>query len=138
MNKRFFIAWVVIFIVWMAGSGLVHGMLLGADYKAMGALFRPEADAEKYFPLMIFAHVLLAGAFTWIYARGVEARPWFGQGIRFAVVVSMLTIVPTYLIYFVVQPMPSALVIKQVCLDSALMLLLGVVVAFIYRDGTRG
>jgi hypothetical protein len=84
---------------------------------------------------MIFAHVLLSGAFAWIYSRGVEAKPWLGQGIRFGIVISLLTIVPTYIIYYVVQPMPVDLVIKQIAFDGIWMILLGVVVAFVYRNG---
>lgn len=30
----------------------------------------------------ILAHVIMSGAFAWIYARGNEAKPWLGQGIR--------------------------------------------------------
>ena len=32
----------------------------------------------------------MAGAFTWIYARGVENKPWLGQGLRFGVAVAFL------------------------------------------------
>ena len=39
------------------------------------------------------AHVLLAGAFTWIYSKGVRAADWLGQGLRFGVAVVLLTIV---------------------------------------------
>jgi hypothetical protein len=89
---------------------------------------------QQYFPLMILAHVMLAGAFTWIYGRGCEAaRPWLGQGLRFGVAVALLTVVPTYLIYFVVQPTPGMLVAKQVVLDGALIVILGVVIAWWYR-----
>ena len=84
MNKRLFIAWLVIFVAWMAGSFIVHGVLLHDDYAKLSGLFRSEADAQTYVPLMILAHVLLAGAFVWIYSRGVEARPWLPQGIRLA------------------------------------------------------
>ncbi len=137
MNKRFVIAWLVIFVVWMAGSFVVHGMLLHADYAKLPTLFRPEADAQQYFPLMLLAHVIMAGAFVWIYARGVEARPWLGQGIRFGFVVALLTVVPTYMIYYVVQPMPGMHVVKQIVFDGILLLVLAVVVAFLYRNDQR-
>jgi multisubunit Na+/H+ antiporter MnhC subunit len=138
MNKRFFIAWAVLFVAWFAGSFVVHGMLLGGDYKALqGQLFRTEADSQQYFPWMILAHVLMSGAFVWIYAKGVESRDWFPQGLRYGVAIALLGIVPTYLIYFAVQPTPQALVIKQIVFDGALMLVLGVIVAFIYRDAGR-
>ncbi len=135
MNRKFFIAWLVLFIAWMAGSFVVHGALLGPDYaKLTGTLFRPEADAQKYFPLMILAHVILAGAFVWIYARGVEAKPWLPQGMRFGIAIALLTIVPTYIIYYVVQPTPGELAAKQIAFDGALTVILGVIAAWLYRD----
>ena len=137
MNKRFVIAWIVVFVVWMLGSFVVHGMLLHDDYMRLTNLFRPEADAQQYFPWMIAAHVILSGAFVWIYSRGVEATPWMGQGLRFGIAVALLTIVPTYMIYYVVQPMPASTVIKQIVFDGVLMLVLGLVVAFVYKDRAR-
>jgi len=134
MNKRFFIAWIVIFVVWMAGSFVVHATLLHDDYAKLSGLFRSEADSQAYFPLMILAHLLLSGAFVWIYSRGVEAKPWLPQGIRFGVAIALLTIVPTYIIYYVVQPMPGAVVVKQIVFDGILILILGVVAAFLYRQ----
>ncbi|MGH8285087.1 MAG: hypothetical protein ACRETT_04900 [Steroidobacteraceae bacterium] len=134
MNKKFFIAWIVIFVAWMAGSFLVHGLLLHDDYAQLPNLFRPEAEAQKYFPLMILAHVIMAGAFVWIYSRGVEARSWLPQGIRFGVAVALLAIVPIYMIYYVVQPMPGLHVVKQIVFDGILIVILGAIVAFIYRQ----
>jgi hypothetical protein len=133
MNKKFLIAWVVLFIAWFIGSFVVHGVLLSADYMQLTSLFRTEADAQKYFPLMILAHVILAGAFVWIYARGVEAKPWLAQGVRFGIAVALLTIVPSYLIYFAVQPMPANVVIKQIVFDGILLVILGIIVAWLYR-----
>jgi hypothetical protein len=133
MNKKFFIGWVVIFIAWFLGSYVVHGVLLHDDYMKVPNLFRPEADAQQFFPWMILAHVILSGAFVWIYARGAEAKPWLAQGLRFGVAILLLTIVPTYMIYYVVQPMPASTVVKQVVFDGTLILILGVIVAFVYR-----
>jgi hypothetical protein len=134
MNKKFIIAWIVLFIAWFMGSFVVHGVLLSSDYMQLTDLFRTEADQQKHFPLMILAHLILSGAFVWIYARGAEAKPWLAQGVRFGVAVALLTIVPTYMIYFVVQPMPGALVIKQIVFDGVLMIILGTIVAWLYRN----
>ena len=133
MNRKMIVAWVVIFIAWFFGSFIVHGVLLRSDYLQLANLFRTEADEHQYFPLMILAHIIMSGAFVWIYARGVEARPWMAQGVRFGIAVALLTIVPTYIIYFVVQPMPGAVVIKQIVFDGILMLILGAIVAWLYR-----
>ena len=136
MNKKLIIAWIVIFVAWFLGSFVVHGVLLNADYTRLsGTLFRTPADSQHYFPLMILAHLMLSGAFAWIYARGVEPKPWLGQGVRFGIAVAFLTTIPTYLIYFVVQPMPAETVVKQILFDGALMVILGVVAGWLYRDG---
>ena len=137
MDRRFFIAWVVLFVAWMAGSFMVHGTLLHADYSQLSNLFRTEEDAQRHFPLMILAHVILSGAFVWIYARGAENKPWLGQGLRYGLAVALLSFVPIYVIYYVVQPMPGSLVIKQIVLDGILLLLLGAIVAYLYRAPTR-
>jgi hypothetical protein len=86
---------------------------------------------------MILAHIFMAGAFAWIYARGVEPKPWLGQGMRFGIAVAFLTVVPIYMIYYVVQPMPGGLVVKQIVFDGILTVILGIVVAFLYRTETR-
>jgi hypothetical protein len=137
MNQRFLAAWLIVFIAWMAGSFVVHGVLLHDDYATLPNLFRPEAESQQYFPLMLLAHVILAGAFVWIYSRGVEDAPWTGQGIRFGLAVALLTIVPTYIIYHVVQPMPGSIAVKQIVFDGILLLALGLLVAFLYRGARR-
>jgi len=135
MNKKFLIAWIVLFVLYMAGGILVHGVILGDDYMATG-LMRAEAEAQKLMHLMILAHVLMAGAFVWIYARGVENKPWLGQGLRYGLAVVVL-VTPIYIIYYVVQPTPGELAIKQIVLDTILTLVLGAVVAFLYRGQGR-
>ncbi|MCX7177167.1 MAG: hypothetical protein NT159_25260 [Proteobacteria bacterium] len=137
MNKKFFIAWAIIFVVWMVGSFIVHGTLLHADYAKLPNLFRSEAESLQYFPLMILAHVIMAGALVWIYSRGAEAKPWLNQGLRFGAAIALLTVVPTYTIYYVVQPMPGVAVVRQIVFDGILMLILGAVVAFMYRSRDR-
>ena len=137
MSKKFLTAWIVLFAAWFLGSFVVHGVLLRSDYLQLTNLFRAESDQRKYFPLMIAAHVILSGAFVWIYARGVEAKPWMAQGVRLGLAVALLTVVPTYMIYFVVQPMPADIVIKQIVCDGVLTIILGMIVAWLYR-ATRG
>ncbi len=138
MNKRFLSGWLLVFAGWMVGSMVVHGLLLGADYTALqGTLFRTPEDSQRHFPLLLTAHLVMAGAFVRIYLRGLTARPWLGQGIRFGVAVALLTAVPTYTIYFVVQPTPAMLAVKQAVFDGLLTVVLGVLAAWWFRQGRR-
>lgn len=136
MDKKFFIAWLVLFIIFMAGGMVVHGMLLSDEYMATG-LMRSLPEQEQFMVWMILAHVMMAGAFTWIYARGVENKPWLGQGLRFGLALALFCTIPVYLIYYCVQPVPEMLVIRQIAYDTILMLVLGAVVAFLYRGQGR-
>ena len=133
MIRKFLVAWSIVFFAWFAGSFVVHGVLLRPDYMLLKSIFRPEEAQAKYMPLMLLAHVILSGAFVWIYTRGAEAAPWAAQGLRFGIAIAMLTVVPSYLIYFVIQPMPPQVVAKQIIFDGSLTVLLGMIVAWLYR-----
>jgi hypothetical protein len=133
MDKKFVIAVVVIFVLSMVIGLVNHGMVLNDEYQATG-LFRPEAEAEAYFMWMLLAHIVMSFAFVWIYVRGREDRPWVSQGLRFGVVIALLVAVPVYLIYYAVQPMPSLLVLRQVIYDTIGLLVMGLAVAFMYRN----
>jgi len=136
VDKKFFISWVVLFVVWMAGSFLVHGFWLGESYAAMSDVYRPMEEQEKLMPFMLLAHVMLAGGFVWIYRRGQEDKPWLSQGVRFGILIALFAVIPTYLIYYSVQSMSSELLVKQIVGDGILTILLGLVVAFLYKDAS--
>jgi magnesium-transporting ATPase (P-type) len=137
MNAKFLIAWLLLFILWMAGGFVVHGQLLADEYTATG-LMRPVEEQQQYFVWMIIAHLVMAAAFVWIYQRGREAKPWLGQGLRFGLAVALLAVVPIYLIYYTVQPVPGMLALRQIAYDTIVTLVLGGVVAFLYRDKAAG
>lgn len=137
MNKKFLVSWAVVFIVWMAGSFALHGVWLGESYAALTNLYRPEERQMDLFYLMVIAHVMLAGAFVWIYQRGNENRPWLAQGVRFGIAVAVLAPIPTFMIYYVIQPLPSNLVITQIIGETVLCVILGMVVAFLNKPAAR-
>ncbi len=134
MDKKFILAWLVLFVIWMIGSFLVHGLLLGSTYETMTTVYRSIEDQQRLFPIMLFAHVMLAGGFVWIYRRGREDKAWLAQGLRFGLVIALFAVIPTYLIYYSVQSMSSNLLLGQIAGDTILSLVLGSVVAFLYRD----
>ena len=132
MDKKFILSVLLFFVVSMCLGFFTHAWILSAEYQATG-LFRPDAEAEAYLPYMLLAHVIMAFAFVWIYRRGREDKPWVSQGVRFGVAVALLTAVPLYLIYYAVQPMPEMLVLRQISYETVNMVILGLVVAWMYR-----
>jgi membrane protease YdiL (CAAX protease family) len=134
MNRTFLLSVVAVFVTAMILGAVVHHILLGQEYMKVMHLFRAPDDARQHFPYMIAAHVVMAIGWTWIYRIGRENKPWLGQGIRFGLAVAFICTIPTYLIYFAVQPYPSDMVAMQIVLDTIASMILGVVVAAVNRD----
>jgi len=120
------------FVMAWALSFLVHGVLLSGDYAVTPGM-RSPAEAQALIPYLILAQALFGIAFAWIYFQGKEDKPWLAQGVRFGVAVAFLTVIPTYLIYHVVTPVPLALALKQIGYDTVRVVLMGIVLAWINR-----
>jgi hypothetical protein len=133
MNKCIISA-IVMFVMALVLSFFVHGVLLYGDYMQMQSWMRPQAEAQSLMAYMILAQALFGVAFAWIYVQGRDDNPWLGQGVRFGIAVAALAIVPTYLIYHVVTPVPLLVAIKQIVYDTVRVVLMGVVVAWINRS----
>jgi hypothetical protein len=117
----------------MAIGYFVHGILLRENYAQLAGMFRPERDGASYLVYILLAHVFFAVGFVWIYLKGREDKPFLMQGVRYGVAIAVLMTIPTYLIYYAVQPMPGTLVIKQIVFDSIGIVLLGIVVAWLNK-----
>ncbi|MDQ3473706.1 MAG: hypothetical protein M3447_08215 [Acidobacteriota bacterium] len=68
-----------------------------------------------------------------VYAKGVEAKPWLGQGIRFGILMWLVLGVPSFFIAYAVQPVPTMLMVKQVLFEGIDKIVLGVITAALYR-----
>lgn len=133
MNKKALLSVVVIFIVSMGLGFFVHGVLLKPNYSQLPNLFRTEQDSANYFPYMLIAHVIMAIGFVWVYLKGKEDKPFLMQGIRFGIAIAVLSTIPTYLIYYAVQPMPAAVVCKQIVFDTLSVIFMGIIVAWLNK-----
>ncbi len=132
MDKRFWICGVVMFLAAMLLSGVVHAVLLKPDYLALGPMYRGDAQGQAFMPWMLLAHALIGFAMTWIYRQGFSAgNSNISQGLRFGLAMALFSTIPGYLIYYAVQPLPVALVIKQIVFGTISMLLLGALLAYL-------
>lgn len=133
MTKKFALAAAIMFVVAFATGFIVHGVLLSSDYAKLSNIMRPPSEAHARMPLMVLAYISFALAFTWIYVKGRENKPWLAQGLRYGAAMAALAVVPVYLIYHVVAPYPLDLAVKQIVLESIVTLLMGAVLAWLYR-----
>lgn len=124
----------VVFVVFSALSYVIHGVLLQPLYRQAPLLLRTAQDAQQHMPFMLLGFLIFSVAFVWIYARGLEVKPWPGQGLRYGLAMWLVASVSRYLIYFAIQPWPGAVVALQIGLELIMMLLLGLTVAALYRQ----
>lgn len=133
MNKKIVISVAAMFVLTMALDILVHGVLLFDSYAQLPSLYRGEQGQQTYFLHMLLAHVFIAVGFVWVYLQGKEDKPWLKQGLLFGLAMIVLTVFPTYLIYYAVQPLPDTLVAQQIIYDSISKLATALVLAWINR-----
>ena len=135
VDRRFWISGVAMAVLACLFDFAINGVLLYDDYAPLaGTLFRTPKEAEGYFIYMAAAYLLFGFALTWIYRQGkTKGAGTLAQGVRFGIAIAALAVVPVFLIYYAVQPMPGALVIKQCVFGSIGAVLLGIAVAYLNR-----
>ncbi|HET9178718.1 MAG TPA: hypothetical protein VFQ24_10225 [Terriglobia bacterium] len=131
--KRMWLTIIVVFLVFTALSYVIHGVLLQPLYQQSPLMLRTQQDAQSHFPFMLLAFLVFSVAFVWIYSRGLEPKPWLGQGLRYGAAVWLIASVSRYLIYFAVQPWSGSVMALQIGLELIMMLLVGITAAALYR-----
>ena len=135
MNVRFWISGVVMTIAAGLLGFVIHGILLAPDYTALsviGSIMRTPADSAHYVQWMVLADAAIGFGFTWIYRQGfTPMKSALGQGLRCGVAIALVSVIPMFLIYYAVEPLPWALVQRQLIYSFIQMLLLGILVALL-------
>ena len=134
MNRKFWISGIVVSILALFLDFIVHAVLLEPEYRALAQLYRSESDQTAHMVWMLFAHLFYGFGLTWIYQRGVSAAAPIGQGLRFGLAVGLTFTVYEYLTYFAVQPLPGAMVGKQIVFGVIAACILGVALALLNKS----
>ena len=131
--KRAILAFVVSLVIYTMSNFVIHGVLLQPLYQQTPQLVRTPQDGAAHMPFLLLSFVVFTLAFVWIYARGVEAKAWLGQGIRYGLAIWLIATVSRYLIYFAIQPWSPTVVAAQIGLELITTLLVSIVLAALYR-----
>lgn len=130
-TRRFILTVIVIFIVANVAGFLIHAVLLGPAYMAIASQYRPRGQEKMLFISLAYAAFAIGS--VWVYAKGVESKPWLGQGVRFGIAMWLILAVPSFFIAYGVQPVPMALMVKQVLFEGIDKIVLGMITAALYR-----
>jgi len=131
--KRMVFAVFAGFVVQLGGLFLIHSVLLRQDYLDTAALWRPpEAQIMRVWAMLLAVLIYVVGAVL-IYVRGVEQKPWMGQGIRFGILLALVAVVYGSLSGWVILPIPHMLAMKWILSESLLSVVFGLAVAGICK-----
>ena len=99
-----------------------------------GFSFRtPEALQHRLW-LIWLSDLLYAILFVWVYVRGREDKAWIGQGLRYGVLMTLFTIVPSALNEYITYNLQHMLVVKWMVAGGAVLVILGLMVAAICQN----
>ena len=129
--KKLVLTIVVVFVAATLAGFLIHAILLRPDYMAVKEHYRPEGQEMMLW--ICLAYLSFAVGSVIVYAKGVENKPWLGQGIRFGILMWLILAVPSFFIAYAVQPVPTILMVKQVLFEGVDKILLGIITAALYR-----
>ena len=117
-------------LAWRSHEAVVLAFLLVeiAVFSAIGTRFATVDNALEVLRISSELGLLALALTLVIVSGGIDLS--IGSLMGLAAVVT----IPTYLIYFAVQPLPSDLVALQIGYDTIAMVILGVVTAAVNRD----
>jgi len=129
--KKAIVAMVAGFLVQIVGLLLIHSVWLKRDYVNTAVAWRPLSARQARIWAMMLGILIYVVAAVLIYLRGVESKPWVGQGIRFGILLALVVVVYGSLSGWVILPIPHTLVVKWIIGESLLSVVFGLVVAAI-------
>lgn len=134
-SKKFFIAFIAVFVWIFAFGFVVHAKLLHSTYAEMPALFRAETDVQ--FPIILLGQVVLAFFFTLIFVRGFGSGGGVGGGFRYGLLVGLFLCGLDF-IHYAVQPLTTTL-LGAWCIGGIVeMAVAGMIVGALYKPGAAG
>ena len=119
------------FILLSVGGYLIHNVWLAQDYVQHSDLWRTQDAMMHRLWSIYIANLIFSIGAVLIYVRGVESKPWVGQGIRFGILLALVTVIPNSLVEYFVYPLPHQLVLKWIIAGSLLTIIVGLVIAAI-------
>jgi hypothetical protein len=137
--KKLIGATVAVFVILFVAGFLLHGVWLGATYREMrdsGFSFRPEEAMGHRLWLIWVSDALYSILFVWVYANGREEKPWVGQGIRYGVLMTLFTVMPSTINDYVVYNLPHRLVLHWMIAGLITLILMGLAVAAILKKSS--
>ena len=130
--KRFVIAGIAVFVAMLILDFIFHMGLLGSVYDETQEVWRSDAEMMKVMPIGYIFTLLWAFLFCYIFIRGREGKGLI-EGVRFGILMALFYSLITSIWQWTIYPIPFKLVIYWFLIGLVQMVILGILVAVIYK-----
>ena len=128
MTKKFWLAFIAVFVADMVLSGIVYGLILGEQFRTL-TVWRPDMNSLQW----IYYVLSFVGAFffTFIFSKGYEGKGIL-EGIRYGLYIGIwMSLGMAYGTYGMVA-IPYGMTLEWFLLGVASYVVLGIVAALVY------
>lgn len=133
-TKKFWIAFVVVFVLLEITNYLIHGVMLSSTYSSEGVkeVFRPEEEMMGKMWIMWVADLVWSFFFVFIFVRGYQNRGIM-EGIRYGIYIGFFFSFVYAYGSFAMYPLPYSLILQWFLIGLVQTIILGIVTAVIYK-----
>ena len=133
-SKRFWIAFVVVFIVLEVTNYLVHGVILDATYNSEGLkeVFRSQEEMQSNMWIMWITDIIWAFFFTFIFVKGYENKGIM-EGVKYGIYIGIFFSLVIAYGNYAVYPIPYSLALQWFIYGLIQCIILGIFAAAIYK-----
>lgn len=133
-TKKFWITFVVVFVVMEVLSYLVHGVMLAGTYASepLKSVFRSQEEMESMMWIMWLMDLIWTYFFVFFFAKGYENKG-IGEGIRYGLYIGLFySLVVAYSSY-AVYPLTYSIALQWFIYGLIINVILGVVASFTFK-----
>ena len=131
-TKKYLIPALAVFVVLTIADMIIHDMLLKNLYLENSHLFRPMDEIKKHCNYFMLGNMIFSVAFCYIYSKGHEKGDPLKQGVRFALWIILLTVLPCTIVSYTIYPHPKNLELAWLLAYSAETILAGITAAMVF------
>ncbi len=133
-TKKFFIAFVVVFVILEVTNYIVYVGILGPVFKneIYKNVFRPEEDMNSKMWIMWVMDLIWSYFFVYFFVKGYENKGWM-EGLRYGAYMGIFFMLITSIQSYVIYPFEFGLTLQMFIYSFVQSLILGIVVSLIYK-----
>jgi hypothetical protein len=129
MDKKFWTAFVAVFVTLAVVESIVNMVFLSSAYQATANLWRPMEEMKIWLFYIVYAFI--AFFLTLIFSKGYEGKGVV-EGVRFGFYVGMLMAVPMAYGTYASMPIPYSLALQWFLFGLVEYVIAGIVLALVY------